>query len=63
MDGAEIIVLPVVRVERGDAGVAPDPQKNPPVDVVDIGAFRARRARALVDRRASRSLLPDLGSP
>jgi hypothetical protein len=62
MDGAEIIVLPVVRIERGAQGATPDPQKKP-VDVVDMSAFRARRARALVERRSSRSLLPELGAP
>lgn len=60
MDGAEIIVLPVVRVERdhiADAGK----MVSLPAIVTDINAFRARRGRALVERRASRSLLPELG--
>jgi hypothetical protein len=62
MDGAEIIVLPVIRIERDDQGATADP-KDFPVDVVDINVFRVRRARAMVERRASRSLLPELGHP
>jgi len=55
------IVLPVVRIERATADAGGEPADR--TNVVDLNAFRYARERAVVERRSSRSLLPDLGSP
>lgn len=60
----EVVVLPVIRVERApDDGVTwrcvHDPRPNV---VTDLNAFRYARERARVERRSSTSLLPDLAT-
>lgn len=58
---ADIVHLPVIRIEHPDA---PPPRSHAlPAGVTDINAFRYLRERAVAERRASTSLLPDLGPP
>lgn len=69
----DVIVLPVVRIALNpDAPADAEPKRRrrkrelPPVlsaEIVDINAFRYARERAVAERRSSKSLLPDLGSP
>ena len=54
----DVVVLPVVRIERPD--VLPPRAHALPAGVTDINAFRYARERAVVERRAARSLLPEL---
>jgi len=54
---AEVIVLPVVRIERApDEGVVI--ADGVAATVTDINAFRYARARRAVERRQMQSLLP-----
>jgi hypothetical protein len=58
---ADIVVLPVIRIERPDE---PPPRLHAlPAGVTDINVFRYLREQAAIERRASTSLLPDLGPP
>lgn len=57
MTDAEVIILPVVRIER-EGGVAP----GLPFDranTVDLNAFRYARERRAVERREMQSLLEE----
>lgn len=54
---AEVIVLPVVRVERVPGAIAVE-FGAPAAPVTDINEFRHARARGLAERRERTTLLP-----
>lgn len=58
---AEIVVLPVVRIERGPPmldGVEWVADPRQPAPVTDINAFRYARERQVAERRERQTLLP-----
>jgi hypothetical protein len=54
MPPAEVVVLPVIRVERGNETWAGPTDRT---EVVDLNAFRYSRERAAQERRAVSSLI------
>jgi hypothetical protein len=55
---AEIVVLPVVKIERVPAGIAAEFSGAPPAPVTDLNAWRYARERAAAERLERTSLLP-----
>lgn len=56
----DVVILPVVRRKRRRGVRRRELPAVRPAEVIDLNAFRYERERALVERRSSRSLLPDL---